>query len=62
MHIVGGEVTEEYQDSHIEETEKLVTIAKAIETSAQLIHCYIIIASKTREIDEILNLDNKQTL
>ena len=55
-------MTEEYQDSHIEETEKLVTISKAIETSAQLIHCHTIISSKTREIDEVLNLDNKQTL
>ena len=52
MHIVGGKITEEHQDSHIEETEKLVTISKAIETSAQLIHCYISIASKTIEIDE----------
>lgn len=55
-------MTGEYQDSHIEETEKLVTIAKAIETSPQLIHCHTIISSKTREIDEVLNLDNKQTL
>lgn len=44
MHIVGGEMTEEYQDSHIEETEKLVTISKAIENAAQLIHCYIIVS------------------
>ena len=55
-------MTEEQQDLHIEETEKLVTIAKAIENAAQMIYCHIIIDSKTKEIDEILNLDNKQTL
>ena len=42
--------------------EKFNVVAKAIKTAAEMVHCYNIFQAKTKKIDDILCLKDKETL
>ena len=53
---------EEQQNVNTKNEEKFNAAAKAIKTAAEMIHCYYIFKGKTKKIDDILCIEDKEIL
>ena len=53
---------EEQQNVNTKNEEKFNVAAKAIKTAAEMIHCYNIFKGKTKKIDDILCIEDKEIL
>ena len=53
---------EEQQNVNTKNEEKFNAAAKAIKTAAEMIHCYNIFKGKTKKIDDILCIEDKEIL